>query len=353
MNQMPQLHSLRAIAILLVSIHHWSPEPLHHAPVPYSIGVFLFFVLSGFLITQILLRGREKIDAGDTTLPNFTKSFFARRLLRIFPGFLVAIALYLVFGFADVYDNLFWYLCQASNFLFASTGQWSPGASQFWTLAIEQQFYLLWPVVLLILPRRWILPALAGIFLISPTLRCLEMLGWINSWAMPGKPTWKCLDYLAAGSITAVMSINGIQLVSRKLNTIYVTSGLIYLFFWFRWYSEATIPSWQWLQQSFLTIACVGIVVNASAGFTGLTGKILGNATLQHIGLMSYGLYLYHNLAPLMMGYITPFLWADGWEIMLFPLRLAILGGTSYAMARLSWKYIEKPAYQLKSHFPY
>ena len=352
MKNMPQLNSLRALSILLVSFHHWSPKAIH-LPIPYAFGVFLFFVLSGYLITHVLLKGRDLVERGEASLFGYIQSFLARRVLRIFPAFLVAMGVYLIFGYADVREHWAWFLGQTSNFLFASTGKWSPGASQFWTLAIEQQFYLAWPVVIFGVPRRHLLWVLVVLSLVSPAFRLLESLGVIEAWAMSGKPTWKCLDYLAVGAICAVLQRQGVDLLAKKWGYAYQICAVIYVMLWWQWFIESEVPYVQWIQQSCLAVACAGMVMFAGRGFGGVWGRLLDDSRLQRVGVLSYGLYLYHNLSALLMGHVTWFFWEPEWAMPLFPLRIVVLGCVTFWLAKWSWEYVESPVYKLKGRFSY
>src|SRR5919199_444493 len=94
---MPQLDSLRTFAVLLVVIYHWFPigEGINRLP-NGAIGVMIFFVISGFLITRILLENRKQIDEGNTTISHTYRNFFIRRVLRIFPLYYLVITLVLI-----------------------------------------------------------------------------------------------------------------------------------------------------------------------------------------------------------------------------------------------------------------
>src|SRR3984893_4831509 len=143
-SHIPALDGLRAVAVFLVIIAHFG-----FAQVPGAHGVMIFFVLSGFLITWLLLKESERY--GKISLAGFYK----RRTLRIFPAFyvywLILITLLVATGKAVLWPHAWSALFYTSNYYSAINGDPNNGLSHTWSLAIEEQFYLLWPFVFLML----------------------------------------------------------------------------------------------------------------------------------------------------------------------------------------------------------
>ena len=184
--RLPALDALRGIAIVLVLLYHFAPSRLVVSPPARAalsvlqvgwVGVDLFFVLSGFLITGILLDGR-----GDRQL---LPRFYARRALRLLPLYygtlLVLLVVALVVRRADAasqssaafLEHQWWYWLHAANVLAAQHTQWAGESwvQHFWSLAVEEQFYLLWPPVVLLLPARWLPRAIGAILVGALALR--------------------------------------------------------------------------------------------------------------------------------------------------------------------------------------
>ena len=161
--KLPGLDGLRAIAVALVLLFHRFLLPIGW------IGVQIFFVLSGYLITRLLDRSREQ------PLKDYLREFYGRRALRIFPLYYAALALIALLawgspelaglGFAATYTYNFWYATQAHEF--------STLITHFWTLCVEEQFYLLWPFVIFFTPRELRRAVLTAIVLAGPGLRLL------------------------------------------------------------------------------------------------------------------------------------------------------------------------------------
>lgn len=144
---MPHLDGLRAFAVGLVIYSHWMPGH-YQFKLPWgSAGVQLFFVLSGFLITGILLRCRTSVARLSAL-----RAFYVRRILRIFPLFYCVLLLAYVLNIEPVRETVFWHLPYLSNFYFFSIGRWDGDISHFWSLAVEEQFYLFWPAIVMFVP---------------------------------------------------------------------------------------------------------------------------------------------------------------------------------------------------------
>jgi len=151
MKYIPALDGVRALAILLVLVYHWFPEGQGINVMPNGpIGVTLFFVLSGYLISNILM---EQQTLG-TFIRSF-KNFVVRRALRIFPiYFLVLIGLLVLKRFSivltsDFYEHPVYYWSYLVNYWIELHGNWADALSPYWSLAVEEQFYLLWPLCML------------------------------------------------------------------------------------------------------------------------------------------------------------------------------------------------------------
>ena len=135
--------TIRAFAIGAVMLQHFHYPQLDRF-VPFWLGVQLFFVLSGFLITGILVRGQPTAE--------FIGGFYLRRGLRLFPLYFLVVAIIAVFS-QELRDAWPYYTFYGVNFWVAQNMRWGV-ATHFWTLGVEEQFYLLWPLVVLFTPRR-------------------------------------------------------------------------------------------------------------------------------------------------------------------------------------------------------
>ena len=168
---MPQLDTLRAVAVLMVIVAHWMGEyrTVHALPLG-MVGVTLFFVLSGFLITQILLREREAGDSGDEKKRALGR-FYIRRTLRIFPVYYLFLLLLYLSGVPEFREDALWYVFYSVNILAYDHQSWVGPATHLWTLAVEEQFYLVWPLLILFTPRQHLWKVIAAAVLCGPISR--------------------------------------------------------------------------------------------------------------------------------------------------------------------------------------
>lgn len=338
----PGLDVLRGIAIILVMLYHYVPSFRLG-----WIGVDLFFVLSGFLITSILLRHRGRKD--------FFTGFFMRRGLRILPLYLLVVgAFYLalpyvfdtkeagsVYNYYSQHQVWFWTFLQNWLFIFRGTPP-EPYLEHLWSLGVEEQFYLLWPLLIFLIPQTSSLKkAMWVIFLMALLLRCL---GW---YFPPGHDfnyysTLTRCDGLAAGSLLAVMQAEGRKPHQLLVNVSGIAFTLLAL--------TAFVLPGGWEHDNAL-MATVGYSILALF-FSLLCWRALHKASqgygLAHIGRISYGLYMFHLPVFLVTGALL-----NRWMPAAGSMHTAMLVISSTAItfiaATMSYYLIELPILRLRN----
>jgi peptidoglycan/LPS O-acetylase OafA/YrhL len=171
MTYIKQLDSLRAIAVILVVINHWVPSSHIINKLPNgAIGVDIFFVLSGFLISKILFDSRNNVDL--ITIPKsvLIKNFYVRRALRIFPIYYLTIFTLLFFSKStgtDIASSFVYFATYTSNFYFFNIKDWDGMISHLWSLAVEEQFYLIWPGIIFYTKKKYFIYVISGVILIG------------------------------------------------------------------------------------------------------------------------------------------------------------------------------------------
>jgi peptidoglycan/LPS O-acetylase OafA/YrhL len=379
---MPALDGLRGIAVLTVMILHFTMfTPQNGVEWFYTsvvaggwAGVDLFFVLSGFLITGILY------DAKGSAF--FFRNFYLRRTLRIFPiyyAFLAAqfIALPLVkaaMGMPQAADgsNQIWIWTYLTNFLFAKVGwEGMPGhTTHLWSLAVEEQFYMLWPLVVFLCGRRTLLRICGALFILGPLVRLgmfyIQPEGVPNGLAgyvlLPAR-----VDALALGGLIAVLgrSSDGYALLKRAALpalaagiALQVLTALLTL----NAGIKAFFPPMELHVQllGFPAVALISasaVVAAATSGASSRITSLLSVRPLLTLGKYSYAIYLFH--IPLRNALRGPFDNPDFLPRVLgsqIPAQIVVMLAcmlATTAVAALSWQLFEKHFLELKRFFPY
>ncbi len=348
---MPQLDGLRAFAVTGVAISHWAPSFLSGV-IPWGTGVQLFFVLSGFLITGILLRCRP--EETQVTLPDALKTFYFRRILRIFPLFYGVLLFCLAAGVGPIRVTWPWHAAYLSNFYYAYRGHGSALTDpflHFWTLAVEEQFYLLWPFVVLTVHRR-VLPVLLGVAILFSALFRVFADRIDPSIVSVRYLTPSCLNALGIGALLAVTGHYAGKHALARLGwacAVVGILGLVVCMGILPGFVSAEMP--RRLGHTFLVAFYGALVAGAAMGFPGIIGRILGWRPLVYLGMISYGLYVYHYFAPIAIESVAracyPALLGNT------PLRLAAYTLFTLGISIVSWHGFEKPINRLKDRFPY
>ena len=349
---------MRAIAVLLVMLHH---AGLPYTPFPIDLGLLgvrLFFVLSGFLITGILLDGRDARARGESEVGSLARSFYARRALRLVPVYYGTLLVLVAFDAARVRDDLPWHALYATSFLVARENGWIGIASHFWSLSVEELFYLLWPWLVLATPRR-ALPWVCAAFLVSgPLFRGLGVMHGLGRWTLlytlPG-----CTDPLAVGALLAVFHREApSRLPQARAALVTVTVLALVIATEITSSPGATALSHAAsASKGLLHALLMGALVSAcaaprsafaegAAAPASWLARALAWTPLAYLGRISYTLYLVHPMVPYAMRRV-------GFETETWPALLA--GGfvIPIAIAALSWHLIETPILALKRRFPY
>jgi len=350
---MPQLDSLRALAVFAVMIHHWAPGFLGFGSWG-DLGVRCFFVLSGFLITGILLRGRAAVETGRSSVVWQIRQFYIRRSLRIFPIYYLTLLVGVFLGMHALRETFWWHASYSSNIYFALRGHWQVYLSHLWSLSVEEHFYLLWPALVLLLPRKWLpqffLASIAGAVLTRLLLAATLGSGHIAIKVL--LPS--CLDSLVAGALLAwgfsPESRLAPSAANRWLQRCFPGVAALFLGYCVLDYYGVGKPVLAVVGPLLEAAFFVGVIAKCAHGVSGLAGRVLNLAPLQYFGRISYGLYLYHMFA----GYIAAmFAHKLGWTV---PkpgfAQFALFFAMSFLAAALSERFLERPCNKLKRFFP-
>jgi peptidoglycan/LPS O-acetylase OafA/YrhL len=346
----PQLNSLRAIAVLLVIISHWFSEAhiLNRFSDNGVLGVTLFFVLSGFLITGILLKSKQKMEQG-THFGNAFKIFYIRRSLRIFPVYYLLLFVLVLLNIAGIRESFGWHFFYCSNFYFWLQGAFAGQLSHLWSLAVEEQFYILWPAVVLLIPKRLLAHAfvtgiITGVFFRLLIVSDTNEMGRI---LMPSS-----LDSFCIGGLLAYGREKETGWYTQYINRqrLYVFGAFVLLFIVHLPFFQDLPPYFKQCMYLFFISVAFGILIDRSTNSveTPILKQVLNNKCLLYIGKISYGIYLFHNFIPYFFELKISWIPDDLVMYVVQMLRFIVL----LLISTASWYLIEQPILKIKNRFP-
>ena len=337
---MPKLDGLRAVAIGFVLLQHFGPQGLASALGAGGIGVKVFFVLSGYLITTILIGYRD----GPLSKGAASALFYWRRFLRLTPALYAALAVAAVLGIGGVRHDWPWYAFYLANVLTVIRGGFGP-VGHLWTLAVEEQFYLLWSLVVLFLPRRALIPATAALIVLGPLYRLgLVVAGTSNfpQVLLPGN-----IDGLALGALLSLTEAKGGGRVWRVATSPWTfvagVVGVVLLLV----LSGPEDWTRRVIYACFVNLASAYAVAVGAQAQSRASSDWLAWPPLRHLGQISYGLYVYHYFLPLIAAAYLPSIAA----LPPLPLALIYVAG-SILVAELSWRLLERPLRRWRHRVP-
>jgi peptidoglycan/LPS O-acetylase OafA/YrhL len=336
----PELDGLRAFGVAGVMWLHWAPK--HWVGwFPFELGLFFFLTLTGYLITRSLLDDASRYPSTDPAWREMAfLSFIKRRMARILLPCYAAMAFALVVGAPDIRAHPWWYVAHLSNFHIAFLEAWPSGTAHYWTLAIQVQFYLAWPwVVWLSPPKRRVslMIAIASVAVLSR----LVMDQWLPVIRHPEAIPFAALDYLSIGGLLAVLQSRGIDAGDGNLGRAAWLAFGVYLVLYAFNESGHRVPVLWPVGQTCLAVAMIGLISASMKGIRGVTGVVLRSRPVQHIGKISYGLYLFHTPVPLFLGHTFSLLWDERHPELMVPLRLVVFALVSWLLAWLCWWFLE------------
>ncbi len=343
-HRIPSLDGLRAVSIVMVITAHFAMAYGRHAR-PGSmmasvvgflnlgpLGVTVFFVISGYLITHLLL-----IEMARTGTINLARFYF-RRTLRIFPPLYVLLAVLFVCGATGIASVTIGDLWPAATYVsdYVSTGWFTRHT---WSLAVEEQFYLLWPLCLRFGSIRNGKLLCLAVMCLAPATRF---------WAAKNSPhvaRFFCFhevaDSLATGCFLAILRAQGSQLYAKLLSYRFELPVIALVFALAIWPSHPSV-----CPVGFYSTVCIS-AINVGIGIIlvcvvhrtdGWLSWILNTPTLVAVGVLSYSLYLWQQCFTGLDDV------ANGWRTVI---NLVLIG----AAAALSYWFVERPSLRLKARW--
>jgi peptidoglycan/LPS O-acetylase OafA/YrhL len=330
----PSLDGLRALSVIAVMLGHTRSALFDRIPFNAvfrhgGLGVAVFFVISGFLITHLLMK--ELRCEGTINL----KRFYLRRTFRIFPPFYAFLSVIAILGlfreFHVSWRSMFVAGTYTWNYV-RSPDTWILGHC--WSLSLEEQFYLLWPVCMVFFSRRANVMIASGVILLSPLSRVATYFAWPAMRGYIPMMLHTRLDQIMMGCLLSLLIDTDVWQKVKKvaLHPLTPTSGIIFLLA-IDSQIEKHWKSMYWLTVgiSLETVAIAGILLYVVFRHESPLGRILNTKLLRHVGKISYSLYLWQQL------FTGPYTQA-------FPLNILWI----VACAEISYLLVERPSLRIR-----
>ncbi|MFD3393739.1 acyltransferase [Aquirufa sp. OSTEICH-129V] len=362
-----QLNGIRFIAVFLVLIDHWL-IPINPFSFFGHLGVVMFFVLSGFLITRILFENADSCRAHHSSPIVKMVRFIYRRSLRIFPIYFLLLAVGGIFSLSNFSEIAGWLISYTPNFYIILHNRWMGVWDHLWSLAVEEQYYLFFPYFIFFIsaakyPRLLIWMLLIGIgsrlsFFLLASHEVKESF-WMISYVNP----LAAIDSFGLGGILAYLyhykNEQFVNLVSRSYFlpiSLLAFVGILYL-------SHVSINTHDniWaivFERFFAGLFSFFLIAQAIGSRSWMLGRFLTFSWVSYIGQISYGIYLYHNVVynyyhekgNTIIGYLATFLPNLNVELPNFILIKFVLSVIIVIiLASFSWFFIEKPINRFKN----
>jgi peptidoglycan/LPS O-acetylase OafA/YrhL len=330
---------VRTIAVLGVLVQHGFLTNVNIVSSPGPIGVRLFFVLSGFLITGILIAARKEAETAGTSVGQVWRAFLLRRALRIFPLAYLAMIIAWMLGAQAMTEHGLWNCLYLGNINSGLLGQAAnDGMPHWWSLAVEEQFYLVWPAAILLAPPRAWQPITVAVLFTAAAARIVhfEIEGLWSAYVL----TWCRMDALAFGALLAMRRTRVLDLVLLAGGLMNV-GGLI----------GARESLSHTLRESAFVVGSGALIIAVSSGWL---RTVLSCRPMVYLGSISYGVYVWGGMMPTLLlpavEHVTglPFLPAQ-----LGVRHFVISSAGTLLLSMMSWRYVERPLNDLKRFVPY
>jgi peptidoglycan/LPS O-acetylase OafA/YrhL len=351
----PELDGLRFYAFLGVFVYHTLPGQTMfyrrlHLPMPWlwaaaakagADGVDLFFALSAFLITSLLLQ--ERRETGDISL----RLFYVRRILRIWPLYFAVLALGIVLAHTMPQQKLPWYYIAGyalfvGNWIAAVFGHPQSVCFPLWTVSIEEQFYLVWPALMKTLERRGMIVAGILTFLLAGVSQVGIMLAGLSGGYIYYGSASRC-DSLALGILLALFA-ERLPTLTSSMRWLLTGGGLLGWIIASGWLLDQPGPVTMRMVLGRLLVSVASGAILCGCLYS--RNQLLGSRWVVQLGKRSYGLYMLHLTGILILQSLLRPVW--GWQL----LATKAMGlGMTVVLAFASYRWFESPFLRLKNRF--
>lgn len=338
------LDTLRVLAVFLVFWEHWLPGIRINHFSPGWWGVHLFFTISGFLISGILIDTKQESLKLNIPTSQILKNFYIRRFLRIFPLYYMVLFIGFWAGISTIKDNILWHSFYGSNFLWIYKGV----VTHFWSLAVEEQFYLFWPILILFTPRRFLIWVFILAVFITPAWTLYFKYNRSEELYYSGLYLVGCLHSLGIGAVLALVTRKGYNINAWGVLALLFIVVVLYVSIIV--YNTNTVVA---IMAALLpTSINLLIILFSIKQNIGILNKVFNNKAIRYLGKISYGLYVIHPFAQTMVQKGFAYF---NYPYHLFAGKFQFVGYiiVTIVISSISWELFEKRINNLKKHFEY
>ena len=313
--------------------------------IPLVFGVTLFFVLSGFLITRILINQKNK------PIKASLKAFYMRRFFRIFPLYYLVIFIAFLFGYQEQRELIPWLATYTLNIYHSL----NPGVNlgdfwHLWSLAVEEQFYLIWPLLVFLIPLNRFLKMAIILVLLSLAYKVFVLVQ-LGSWMEADNGFLSNFYSLGLGGVLGYLSLERKALFTKvgDNKVLFTLAFLCVLTVGYRVvYPEDAFFKIVTMQLVWV-LFFVSLIAKVSTRPGGIYKWFLENPAILYMGKISYGIYVIHLFVPSLFYYFAPH------SIFVSNSYIGFFGffGTTVILASISWFLFEKPILKLKKRWEY
>ena len=355
----PELDVLRFFAFMLVFFAHAQLNPKSFASLNRfgitsgfisgiadvgSLGVFVFFMLSAYLITELLLREKR------TTETIHLRSYWLRRILRIWPLYFLFVGFAVLFGLWDPHFHIPSNQLLAMSFLwgnwyFALYGWGHTFVSQLWSISVEEQFYLVWPLILKLGNIRILRSACAALivmggisaYLLASQGKSANPYVWTNSFVL--------FQLFAIGGIAALWARGRAPRMHWTVRGLLLLIGLALFIVSITAFGIHDLGP---VDPAKLVLAYASVDIGCMAIFFSFLGAGIASwaSFFVYLGKISYGLYVFHLISFDLTAWLL-----ELFHLVHFPLRLPLSLTLTIGFASISYRFIESPFLRLKEKF--
>jgi len=348
------LDTLRAIAVFLVLLHHFLPDTKIGSLNFGFYGVDLFFTISGFLITSILLNQKYSVKA--LSRSKFLSTFYIRRCLRIFPiYFLFLFFLFIVQNSTKIkywdHPQIIYYLTYTTNLLFFKSGFQNSLLNHLWSLGVEEQFYLLWPLVIVFVKKEHLVYYILMFIVVGFSTNIVGKLYNISNIRFLPFSNFHTLGIGVLLAYFIFTKNEQLEMFRKHINSITIISILL---FSINYYVIQKQCDYNWigtlLNELIIVLFTFFLVYRFIIEFHGILGTIFNLKYFRFIGKISYGIYIYHKIIP---AFLSSIFYKLGYKMDQGYIYFVICVFVTILVSTLSWYCIESPILQLKNRYDF